>query len=395
MANHEAKVTQRPAEHSHHPFVQIGIADDHEFPTYQKDDGFYQELCDRVKEYFDETGEDPKDWRYGALRMIPVFALYALSYCLVQGLIPASWPVRVAAAVVFGLCQVLPLLHVMHDASHTAIGHSETGYKFWGQLTLDWMAGASMLSWHHQHTIGHHVYTNVYGADPDLPAGGEPRRFVERQRWASIYQWQWLYMPVLYGLLAMKVRVDDVLFVWLGGMNGPIRVNYYDSPLFRVFAVKGGWAAYRILIPLLVLGVPFKTWLALFIISELTSGYWLAWNFEVSHISEHTFFPTMHEAAKDGELPITWAKAQVLTGVEYGHQNTLTTFMCGALNYQIVHHLFPSVSQYHYPALAPIVMDVCEKHNVPFRVEPSFAAAFHAHLRHLYNMGRKGRAASL
>lgn len=64
---------------------------------------------------------------------------------------------------------------------------------------------SSLRCW--QHVVGHHVYTNVYGADPDLPevAEGDARRIVARQKWSSMYKYQHIYMPVLYGLLALKV----------------------------------------------------------------------------------------------------------------------------------------------------------------------------------------------
>jgi fatty acid desaturase len=35
----------------------------------------------------------------------------------------------------------------------------------------------------------------------------------------------------------------------------------------------------------------------------------------------------------------------VKTGLDYGHGSTIATFLSGALNYQIEHHLFPCVSQ--------------------------------------------------
>jgi hypothetical protein len=48
---------------------------------------------------------------------------------------------------------------------------------------MDFYAGANMTSWHNQHVIGHHIYTNVFMADPDLPnkAENDPRRLVDRQ----------------------------------------------------------------------------------------------------------------------------------------------------------------------------------------------------------------------
>lgn len=39
---------------------------------------------------------------------------------------------------------------------------------------------------------------------------------------------------------------------------------------------------------------------------------------------------------------------QVKSSVDYAHGNWLTTFMCGALNYQVTHHLFPTVSQVRF-----------------------------------------------
>ena len=46
--------------------------------------------------------------------------------------------------------EVMPLLHSMHDASHTAIGKDERYWKAIGRLSLDWYSGGSMISWHHQ-----------------------------------------------------------------------------------------------------------------------------------------------------------------------------------------------------------------------------------------------------
>ncbi len=56
--------------------------------------------------------------------------------------------------------------------------------------------------------VGHHIYTNVFGADPDLPetAEGDLRRLVHRQKYASFYKYQHIYLPPLYGILGLKVQ---------------------------------------------------------------------------------------------------------------------------------------------------------------------------------------------
>ena len=63
------------------------------------------------------------------------------------------------------------------------------------------------------------------------------------------------------------------------------------------------------------------------------------------------------------------------------------TFLSGALNYQTVHHLLPSVSQYHYPAIAPIVQQVCKEYGVKYTHIPTFTEAFMCHLVHLRDHG--------
>src|SRR5207247_2194408 len=113
--------------------------------------------------------------------------------------------VKVIAAFIFGCFQALPLLHTMHDCSHTSFGPNEKWWSFFGRLTMDYLCGASLTSWHNQHTIGHHIYTNVLGADPDLPVvmDGDLRRVSRLQRWAAIYKFQHIYLFFLYGLLGL------------------------------------------------------------------------------------------------------------------------------------------------------------------------------------------------
>lgn len=44
-------------------------------------------------------------------------------------------------------------------------------------------------------------------------------------------------------------------------------------------------------------------------------------------------------------IDMDWAKLQVMTTIDYAHGSWLTTFLSGALNHQVVHHLFPNISQ--------------------------------------------------
>jgi len=116
-------------------------------------------------------------------------------------------------------------------------------------------------------------------------------------------------------------------------MSGPVRVNMYNSPWIRLVLTKAVWAAWRIAIPLALWRVPLGQFAALFLIAELASGYWLAWNFEVSHLVTDVDWPNGEKHAD--KLADSWAVAQVKSSLDYGHNDTIQTFLCGALNYQV------------------------------------------------------------
>ena len=63
----------------------------------------------------------------------------------------------------------------------------------------------------------------------------------------------------------------------------------------------------------------------------------------------------------------------------------MAAFLCGALNYQSVHHLFPCVSQYHYPALSGVVRRVARKWGVRY----NYVGSFGRRLNCIYSICRR------
>jgi len=316
--------------------------------------------------------------------------LMAVSYCVLVDIVQGNTMARIVAAVIFGIVQGLCLLHQMHDASHSSIGYEPLWWRIIGRFTMEWIAGASMMSWFHQHVLGHHIYTNIMESDPDLPSrlDGDLRFLVKRQLWKKMYKYQHIYMPILYGLLALKFRIQDFTWTFISESNGPIHVNPLSKWEWSHFLLtKSFWFFYRIIAPIYYFGISWQTCLAYFLLTEIITGYWLAFNFQVSHISTEAVFPCDSTFNKDIEHE--WAVVQVITAVDYAHGDFIQTLLCGALNYQTVHHLFPGVSQYHYPAIAPIIMEVCKEYKIPYNVLPSFSDALGTHLRFLYNRGNQ------
>lgn len=63
---------------------------------------------------------------------------------------------------------------------------------------------------------------------------------------------------------------------------------------------------------------------------------------------------------------------QILASVNFWTGSDINDFLHGFLNYQIEHHLWPNLSMRSYQKAAPLVRDICKKHNVPYVQENVF-----------------------
>jgi fatty acid desaturase len=63
---------------------------------------------------------------------------------------------------------------------------------------------------------------------------------------------------------------------------------------------------------------------------------------------------------------------QIIGTVNYKTGSNHIDFFHGWLNYQIEHHLFPSLPLNHYQEMQPVVKGICAKHNLPYRQENVF-----------------------
>jgi len=76
------------------------------------------------------------------------------------------------------------------------------------------------------------------------------------------------------------------------------------------------------------------------------------------------------------------------TTADFGHSR-LTDWLCGGLNYQIEHHLFPRICHIHYPALSLIVKKTAGEYGLPYYVHKSIFRGIRSHLRTLKYFGER------
>jgi len=248
------------------------------------------------------------------------------------------------------------------------------GARLQSNLTATKEVQDHVITWRFNDAIDPDVYTN----DPDI------RRIKPHQTWYNRYRMQALYVPILYGLLGIKYRINDVMILFVLKTNGHIKLNPPNTWHLTMFlAGKAVFLFYRIVLPAYFVGLTAA--LTNFIVADLVTSYVLAFVFQVNHVVPVAKWPTVDKAT--GRVNMDWAELQLSTTMDYGHGSYWTTVLTGALNYQVVHHLFPYISQLHYPALALIIKKHCKEHGMPYHVQPNFYCALKEHLRYLSVMG--------
>ncbi|HEY1038770.1 MAG TPA: fatty acid desaturase, partial [Bacteroidia bacterium] len=90
----------------------------------------------------------------------------------------------------------------------------------------------------------------------------------------------------------------------------------------------------------------------------------------------------------EGNIESNWAVHQLKTTVNFSRKNKLLSWYVGGLNFQIEHHLFPSICHVHYPEIAKIVKATTEEYNIPYMEHTTFMRALQSHLRTLKKLGR-------
>jgi len=353
-----------------------------EFPLYSGDSKFYTSLRQKAEKYFkDNNVKNVRKVTPGVLaNTVFILSGMALCYYLAGFVAGFSLLTRVLISIAAGVFHHLSMVHLWHDMSHYSYGTSST---FWHQAS--WIGciwvGMSMDSWRHRHILGHHVYTNVCGIDPDLgiymAAPTKPMKQYKK-KWEAlgnnvILMPSWT-QPILYLFIVLQMQLDD----WRSTMQESMEAFKFNVNYPYIFAIPCIlYYIQRLILPWYfgVLSIP--TTILLFLVTDAVAGTMFGYFSQITHISTEVEWPV------GTPIPRDWAELQVLTARDYAQDSWFWTYISGYLNYQVMHHLFPGIAPYHYPPLLPILKETCKEHNIPYEVLPSFWAAVKDHWKHL------------
>eukprot|EP01080_Neovahlkampfia_damariscottae_P002028 gene2028-1535_t len=357
----------------------VGELSTQKFPAYTVDTGFYTKLRENVEKYFKDKGI--KDTRQmstftifntffiiGGLFLSYYFSMYSSISLIYKALF----------AIFAGIFHHLSMVHLLHDASHSSYSHNSSLWYYFG-LFGDVFSGHSTYIWTHRHVFAHHIWTNVTGVDPDISvykcSPHEPHDDLKYQ-FDDIFIFPTWLQPYMYGLVTAEMKLDDFLSYFRGGQEN-VKINdrgLKTSLLF--FGAKILYFTHRIFLPI-YLGQGVYTTLAMYTISLIVSGYLFGIFSQITHVSESCEWP------HDRPIPRDWAEMQVLTATDYSHDSIFWTYISGYLNYQVPHHLLPSIAPHFYPELLPIIKKTIEEFGLKYYICDGFVDTVRQHWQHI------------
>jgi fatty acid desaturase len=280
-------------------------------------------------------------------------------------LLGRSWW-QMATAVVLGVA-FTQAAFLGHDAGHKQILRTRRGSHVLGLLHGNLAVGLSYGWWIDKHNR-HHAHPNEVGSDPDIGTGvlvflpGERRRH-RTTRLVTRAQ-AYLFFPLLL-LEGLNLHVAGLLAL----RERPTAARWWEGTLLAVHLI-----AYAAVVLLVLSPVQAIVFVA---VQQGVFGFYMGCSFAPNHKGMPILQP--------GQQP-DYLRRQVLTSRNIRGGRGLD-FVLGGLNYQIEHHLFPSMPRPNLRRAQPLVRDFCLQRKIAY-AETSLLASYGLSLRHLHAVRR-------
>lgn len=271
-------------------------------------------------------------------------------------------------------------VNTFHDASHFSLSNN---WKINMLATYLFPMFSSPFMWYHQHVIGHHCYPNIPAKDPDLYHGPKFVRHTATLRWKPIHKIQHYIMPIIwmyslqmmnmYNSIRLYFTVNNYKFnkcVSIAPMTNDRRNMHLLGRVMNVIIVH--------FVPFLIMDTFIKG-LIWSIIPMIIYSLCFMISTQINHLTEN----------KTDTINTNFFRHQIINSNNVATDNYLVYLFTGGLNYQIEHHLFPSVNHTHLHKIAPIVKLLCKKYCIQYNEYFSLKDAVYSHYNHLRLLSSK------
>lgn len=272
-------------------------------------------------------------------------------------------------------------LHKQLEA--TEIGHTilhgaydkYTDVKSFKAKNFKWDMPIDEESWRYGHNLRHHTFTNIVGKDPDTHFG-----IIRLNAEVPHQLIHYIQVPIAIGFIipnfafAMNAHFTGLLDIYdIFSRKSRNKFDFIKSLTFKEITTAHR-KALRKYIPYYAKNYIFFPMLAGPFFPKVLIGNWMA---EVMRdiYSATTIFcghvGSDTKAYKEGTKPKNrgeWFAMQIEASNNFEVSLPLS-ILCGALNRQIEHHLFPKLPPNRLREIAPEVRNICERYGIEYRTD--------------------------
>ncbi|KAH7729624.1 FAT-4 protein [Aphelenchoides avenae] len=224
------------------------------------------------------------------------------------------------------------------------------------------MQGFSSGGWKEQHNV-HHAATNVIGRDGDLDlmpfwaTVASDLKLLDGASWfLQLIPYQHLYWTLMLPFLRLSWLLQSIIFV------SKMDNHFYDIHRRRARAEQVTLAIHWILVFVQLAYLPdMQTRLYYFLVSQLFGGFLLAHVVTYNHYS-------MDKFPHNTKILDNYPCLQLYT-TRNMRPGPFVDWLWGGLNYQIEHHLFPTMPRNKLTEAMPLVKQFCKENNLPYMVD--------------------------
>ncbi|XP_053252531.1 acyl-CoA (8-3)-desaturase-like isoform X1 [Podarcis raffonei] len=265
---------------------------------------------------------------------------------------------------------------LQHDLGHLSVFSTSTLNHWVHKILMGTVKGMPAQWWNNLH-FQHHAKPNCFRKDPDLNM--HPLVFALGKKLATELGLQKKkYMPYnhqhkYFWLVAPALLVP--FFQWSVFYFSFKRKEWVDLALIITYNIR----VCLMYIPLM----GFNCFMAYYWLSRYLESTWFTWVSQMNHIPMNI----------DYDRNMDWVSTQLQATCNVD-QSPFNDWFTGHLNFQIEHHLFPTMPRHNYWKVAPLVKSLCAKHGIDYHSK-SLLQAFADILHSLKDSGDAWREAYL
>jgi linoleoyl-CoA desaturase len=253
--------------------------------------------------------------------------------------------------------------------------------------------GANPYVWKLTHNVVHHSYTNIVQHDEDIEIAPGLIRVHESDKHNSFQRYQHIYAFFLYMLTTLSWFFRKDFLKFFKKQIGSSYINRHPKiEYFNLFFYKIVYYFLFIILPLWVMDLTFSQFLLGYLAMNMAMSLVLGLVFQLAHVVENT---EIVEPGAENRMEDSWAVHQLKTTANFASRSKIAAFLCGGLNMQVEHHLFPKICHIHYPKLSAIVRQTAADFNLPYHENKTFVSAIKSHYYFLKRMGRPEETANV